>query len=145
MQKNNREPLFRIDNIPLHLILERKTKADRKMGLNLNVYRNAHYYTLNTLKKKFYERFKEQIQESPLGPGPFSLQYSFFPSHTNCDLNNFISIIDKFMSDVLVKVGLIKDDNVTVISETNHRFIKVDSKNPRVELTIYRFTGEAIL
>jgi len=55
----------------------------------------------------------------------------FMPNERNVDVNNLQSSI----SDILVKAGVIKDDN-RFISTINYAWCETDKKNPRTEITI---------
>lgn len=46
--------------MPLAIYQERKTKKDKRIGLSVNTYRNAHYIVNNNAKKKYKELVKEQ-------------------------------------------------------------------------------------
>lgn len=104
--------------------------------LNLNVYRNAHYHTLNKAKVNF----KYQIEKELLKLREYNqikLTYVLYPqTNRKCDVSNICSIVDKFFSDALVEGGHIKDDNYTFIPEVVYKIGSVDPKNPRVEVYI---------
>ena len=127
--------------LPLQVYLPRKTKEDKKIILNLNNYRNAHYTALNKAKKA-YERlvWLEYKQKYPKGAKftvPVSIEYSYYHNNNGTvDLSNPISVIDKFACDALTKFGLWADDNSTNIPQITARFAGVDSKKPRCVMTI---------
>lgn len=41
--------------LPVFIMIPRKTKADRKISINLNTYRNTHYVINNQLKHLYKE------------------------------------------------------------------------------------------
>jgi len=47
---------------PLYVTLPRKTKADRKMIINLNNYRNWHYIISNHTKIAYKEAIADQLK-----------------------------------------------------------------------------------
>jgi hypothetical protein len=53
---------------------------------------------------------------------------------------NICSVVDKFFSDALVNLGYIADDNYQHVLGVQYLFGSVDSKNPRVEVTINPIT-----
>lgn len=97
--------------LPLTIKVGRK-----KHPLNLNFYRNAHFYTLNQMKQLFGEQVKYQLENMPKLKS-CSLVYSVYPSSTRkFDIANVCSIADKFFSDLLVNEGKINDDNSDVVT-----------------------------
>lgn len=123
-------------DLPLFITLPRKTKADKKMIINLNNYRNWHYITSNQTK----EAYKEQIR--PMLDGvkfdrQIRLHFIYFkPSARRSDRSNVLSIQEKFFCDALVECGCIPDDNDDIIIETRYSGGSIDRENPRVEVYI---------
>lgn len=58
----------------------------------------------------------------------------FMPNNRPCDLTNLLEAID----DVMVKAGLLKDDNYKIISSHDQSRVLVDKLNPRTEILITR-------
>lgn len=105
--------------------------------LNLNVYRNAHYHTLNTVKKRYKEALREQINKLPVMT-KVSLVYTLFPKTKRlCDISNVLSIHDKFFCDALVELGKLPDDNYLYLAQVSYLFGKIDRLNSRVEIQIF--------
>jgi hypothetical protein len=130
--------------LPLCVVLPRKTKADKKFYLNLNLYRNAHFHILNEAKRLYKEDvlvalnkagyFSDGLKLKP----PLRFTYTLFPPTAGrYDLGNTLPIVQKFTDDALIDFGLLVDDDVTVIGATDYRFGAIDRKNPRAELTIH--------
>lgn len=104
--------------------------------LNLNPYRNAHFRTLNSMKKRYKELMAKQILMLPSFK-KVKLVYTLYPKdRRKCDVSNICSIHDKFFSDALVEYGKIEDDNYLYIPEIDYRFGGLDKENPRVEIKI---------
>ena len=104
--------------------------------LNLNIYRNMHYKSLNAMKVKYKNLMKEQIELLPV-MSKISLTFTLYPSNRRlCDLGNVTSVHEKFFCDALVEFGRLPDDNYTYLDETHSLFGKVDKCNPRVEILI---------
>ena len=124
--------------LPLSVTLPRKTKADKIFILNLNVYRNSHYMTLNQAKVAW----KEIVAQATAGivntaSMPFNFTYTVYPAtNRKFDISNVCSIIDKFTCDALQEYGIINNDNYKNIPEVIYKFGCVDKENPRVELEI---------
>jgi Holliday junction resolvase RusA-like endonuclease len=53
-------------------------------------------------------------------------------THRKCDLTNLLEAID----DVLVKAGVIEDDNYTIIASHDGSRVHYDKENPRTEIII---------
>jgi len=125
--------------LPLSVVLPRKTKADKVFILNLNIYRNAHYMTLNNAKVAWVEIVKAVLvlTDQTMPDPPYRFTYTVFPANNRkFDLGNVCSIIDKFTADALQEMGVIQDDSFKYIPEIVFRFCGDDKTNPRVELEI---------
>ena len=49
-----------------------------------------------------------------------------------CDLSN----LHQALQDILVKYGVLKDDNFTIVASHDGSMVKVDNENPRTEVEI---------
>lgn len=58
----------------------------------------------------------------------------YMPTHRKCDLTNMLEAID----DLMVKSGLIEDDNFTIIESHDGSRVLYDKENPRTEVYITR-------
>lgn len=58
----------------------------------------------------------------------------YMPTHRQCDLTNHLESID----DVMVKAGLLKDDNYKILASHDGSRVTVDKNNPRTEVEITR-------
>lgn len=56
----------------------------------------------------------------------------YMPTHRKCDLTNLLEAVD----DIMVKAGLLSDDNYTVIESHDGSRILFDKENPRTEVYI---------
>lgn len=57
----------------------------------------------------------------------------YMPTRRKCDLTNLLQAID----DILVKAGLLADDNYTIIQSHDGSRVYYDKENPRTEILIY--------
>jgi len=120
---------------PLFVMLPRKTKKDRKVFLNLNVYRNLHYHVNSDIKLMYNEIMKERLCFEILGT--FALEFVLFKkSNLELDRSNILCIVEKFFCDALIFHGCIQDDNDKIIKKTTYETGGVDKENPRVEIKI---------
>ena len=58
----------------------------------------------------------------------------YMPNNRLCDLTNHLESID----DVMVKAGLLKDDNYKILASHDGSRVMVDKNNPRTEVEITR-------
>ena len=125
----------------LSLPLTIPVSKNRSLLLNLNVYRNAHYQSLDKAKKLFKELVKPQLEQLPKFDR-VHLRYTLYPKTKRlCDIANICSIVDKFFSDALVETGHLEDDNYTFVEGVSFFFGSVDSENPRVDVEILPVTN----
>lgn len=118
-------------DLPITVQLGRKHYA-----LNLNFYRNAHYYLLNQMKVAFAEQIKDQINKLPTFK-TVTLTYTLYPkTHRLCDVANICSVVDKFFCDALVSEKKLEDDNYTFLTSVQYQFGSIDKENPRVTVSI---------
>lgn len=125
-------------SIPLSVMIPRKTREDKEVKLNLNIYRNAHHYTLNQAKIELKSHVEQNIcAKTEIGAGPWEFTYTIFPATGRAfDLGNVGSIVQKFTDDALVELGIIKDDNYKIVRRVVYAFGGIDKENPRAELTV---------
>jgi hypothetical protein len=109
--------------VPLFVMLPKKTKKDKKVWLNLNVYRNLHYITENECKKQFYLDIKNSLPQEKITK--FDVSCQIFKSLSKkgvkkkLDKSNVYSVLSKYFFDSLVENGNLNDDNDQIIqSET---------------------------
>lgn len=128
-----------IIKLPLEVFIPRKTREDKKIIMNLNIYRNAHHMTLNAAKIEMKEHVRLALDN--IGglrtPPPYRFTYTIFPATGRAfDLGNVCSIIQKFTDDALIDLGVIKDDNYKIVNEVRYMFGAIDKVDPRAELMI---------
>lgn len=120
---------------PISITLPRKTKKNRKIALNLNIYRNLHYLVNNQVKNIYAEQILSSLKSLQLNK--IRLEFILFiGSNRRSDLSNVCCIVDKFFSDVLVEANAIPDDDVKHIPEVTYKFGGIDKDNPRCEVNI---------
>lgn len=78
---------------------------------------------------RFIPKIKESIDF------PVNVKCLFYMStNRQCDLTNHLESID----DVMVKAGLLKDDNYKILASHDGSRVMVDNNNPRTEVEITR-------
>ena len=123
-----------IINVPLKLPI--KTKKSNWFYLNLNIYRNAHFFMLNKAKQMFEETVWNQVKNLPKFKY-IGLEYTLYPGSSHrVDISNTCCIVDKFFCDTLVNAKVIEDDNSNIVRVVRYVFGQIDKKNPHVEIFI---------
>lgn len=125
--------------LPTSITFPRKTKADKKYMLNLNVFRNLNFIVNNQMKVAFAELVDNEIYRTrpEIPPPPYRFTYTLFQeTKRKTDVANVCCVVDKFCCDSLVSLGVLTDDNHNIIKEVVYRYGGVDKENPRVELEI---------
>lgn len=116
---------------PLRVLVGKKL-----IPLNLNIYRNLYFQTLNKAKIAYKKLIREQLKTLILEP-PVQITYTYYPpDKRQSDLGNILPIHAKFFEDALVEYGYLEDDNWKIINEVIYRMGKIDKANPRVEVEI---------
>jgi hypothetical protein len=83
--------------------------GNKRISLNMNWYRNAHYQVLAKIKREFspgfpFPRFKAE---------KINVKYTLVcKTKKRTDRMNWIAIVDKFFLDWLVNNGYISDDDI---------------------------------
>lgn len=62
----------------------------------------------------------------------------YMPTRRRCDLTNLLEAVD----DIMVKAGLLADDNYTIIAAHDGSRVFYDKEKPRTEIKIERITGK---
>ena len=105
-------------------------------SLNLNVYRNLHFYKLNFQKKAFHDFVKPLLSGLPPMEA-ISLHYQINPKGgSRLDTMNVGSVVDKFFSDALVLCGIVPDDDYKHVVRNNFEFGSLCPNDPHVLVTI---------
>lgn len=122
---------------PLRVRVNKKPGAKGEFLINLNNYRNAHFYILNKAKQVFKELMAPQIKALPAFT-KIHLEMVLYPGSSHlCDVSNICSIVEKFFADALVELGKLPDDNYLYNIGSSSLFGAIDKANPRVEIFIY--------
>lgn len=90
-------------------------------------------------KYRDYEREAGWFLKRPPEPfkGPVNVKCIFYrDTRRRCDLTNLLEAID----DILVKYGILEDDNFEIIAGHDGSRVKVDKEHPRTEIEITTMT-----
>jgi len=123
-----------IDNIPLTI----NVSKNKKVSLNMNAYRNLHHMSNHNAKRNFMVDIKLHGNfVGVLSKPPYEFIYTIYRKYLKrTDLMNIGSVVDKFMSDSLVTLGYLTDDNTDIIKKVTVIDGGVDKFNPHATLEI---------
>lgn len=72
---------------------------------------------------------------------PVNVQYVYYmPTRRAVDLTNLENATD----DILVKAGVLADDNCRIVARHDGSYVDYDKDNPRVEITITGYHGPTL-
>ena len=117
---------------PIHITIGSKDK----IALNFNRTRNMLGFQWNALKKEYTETLLPLVQNLPSFV-KIKITYSLYiGSNHKSDVMNWVSVVDKFFQDVLVKANKLPDVNYKCVPEIVSKFGGIDKQNPRMEIVI---------
>ena len=122
--------------LPIYYIQEFKTKANKTHLVGMNLYRNAHHFLQNAMKKHFEELVLEQLPSVEQQLKQFTVDYKVYYKSPVCDGSNIVALIEKFYLDAIKTHGLISDDNVNYHVGSTWAVLGQDKENPRIEIAI---------
>jgi hypothetical protein len=92
--------------LPTSIVIPRKTMEDKRIALNLNVFRNLHHSVNNQMKQSFRPDKIEIFRAEKI-----RISYHVEKmSKRKFDTFNIVSVVDKFFLDWLVSHKMIPDD-----------------------------------
>ena len=122
--------------LPIYYVQEFKTKSNKTSLVGMNLYRNAHHFLQNDMKKYFQSLVIEQLPAVAEVIQQFTVTYKLYYKSPVCDGSNIIALIEKFYLDAIKTHGLISDDNVNYHVGSTWVVLGQDKLNPRVEIAI---------
>lgn len=98
------------------------------------------------VQSKIYREYeKEAVEQIEAMHKAWHIDYKanvkcifYRPTKVRCDLTNLLEAID----DILVKAGVLEDDNWKIIGGHDGSRVRFDSENPRTEITITEMNDE---
>lgn len=118
---------------PLYIIQNKKGK---KWYLNLNNYRNTHYQTCNSVKKKYTTAMLSKVNHLPKLNKIHITLAIHAKDRRKFDVDNIASIHTKFFLDTLVQAGVLVSDDYDHVPSTSTVFIGISKEDPRVDIII---------
>jgi len=91
--------------IPLEVVWKKKN-----FKINLNQYRNTHHYMLNKVKQDFIEQNYNEMYNQERIEWTYKLEVVLYLKR-KADIDNFWSVLIKFLLDALQRLGKVEEDN----------------------------------
>ena len=112
---------------PIVVTMPRKTMKDKKRYLNLNNYRNWNFIISNNIKRAYTELMTLAYPQKFKQLKKVKIDYYLYKRNKrHSDLNNIVTVVDKFFQDYLVKVNVIEDDTTEFVTETHNYYKGLD-------------------
>lgn len=94
-----------------------------ELPMNLNTYRNCHYYKSNNEKIKWEHKIREIVMEQDIKPmlTADATMVFYFKGKRRRDADNYAACA-KFIFDGLVKCGILDDDSFDYIPSLTVKF-----------------------
>jgi len=121
---------------PLAVYIPRKTMKDKRIAINLNIYRNLNFMVNNQAKKIYKELVLEQIKGKQIET-PVSITYRVYKgSKRHLDKGNIVCVTQKYLLDALTEEKVWTDDNDDFVKTEVMLPTRLDRTNPRCEILI---------
>lgn len=126
-------------SVPLKIILPRKIKRDKVIHLSVNVWETLHHTVKTQVKNLIADIVNTQLPDDVFDLGDkLTVECRLWTSHGNLDLPNFVTVIEKRVTDNVVRGGFICDDKVKFINKHIYTYMGLDKLNPRLEIEYTR-------
>lgn len=123
--------------IKLELPVYWQTRKNKITLMSLNWYRNENEHVKNKIKHEYHKLIKIQLLKNKKKiKGKYRVNYKYFYQNSRSDLDNVVAVIAKFLNDGLKELGIIVDDNVKYLVNSQLSIGGCDRKNPRMEIEV---------
>ena len=127
--------------LPVYYTQTFKTKKDKTFLVNLNWWRNSHYYIKNEVKTWFTEYITKELTDAKVKPikGKYELAFVYYYKNVTSDLDNVCAMANKHFNDAAQLYGLVQNDNVKYCVKSCYYVGEKDKDNPRIEVFIRKW------
>ncbi len=116
--------------VPIYAAISNK----KTVLVNMNWYRNAHFFQSNKVKKMYVSIISKQVASVSL-LGKYRVHYNIYIKRKGTDGGNIRSVIEKFALDVLQELNVIKNDDFeTIVGSSDDYYL--DRDEPRCEIIL---------
>lgn len=123
--------------IKLELPVYWETRKNKLELMSLNWYGKANKFERNRIKKEYHKLIKIQLlKNKEKFKGEYRVTYRYFYQNSKSDLDNVVVVIAKFLNDGLKELGIIVDDSVKYLVNSQLIVDSCDKKNPRMEIEV---------
>ena len=123
--------------IKLELPVYWETRKNKLELMSLNWYGKTNKFERNKIKKEYHKLIKIQLLKNKKKiKGKYRVNYKYFYQNSRSDLDNVAAVIAKFLNDGLKELGIIVDDNVKYLVNSQLSIGGCDRKNPRMEIEV---------
>lgn len=131
-----------------YLVLPLKIRVSKKKMyyINMNTYRNANHHVTAAAKKAYtHMLFSMETKEIPFPPPYIFVYRMFYNRNAQFDVANFMSILDKFVSDALTMKEVIPDDSARYVKSTLYEFAGIKACPPYANMHIFPYSRMSLL
>jgi hypothetical protein len=126
-------------SVPLRINKTKRKENWWYLNLNNLIQASKNFSYRNSLKQKYSElpEVREQVSKLPQIRNKVYLQYTIYGKDARkFDIPNVYTVVDKFIVDVLVKRGILLEDDYRYYPVGMWRWGGIDRDNPRADIVI---------
>lgn len=103
--------------LPMFVPMLNKNVPDKKIAVNMNWYRNVNFIINDNVKKEFKRLVGDYINKLKKATGKIHVEYTVYYDREP-DGMNVVSIVSKYFLDALQDYWIIKDDKISIVTES---------------------------
>ena len=128
--------LLKLTNIPVRIKKTLRTYHQ----YDINTLIGKHNKSVYIMKKRYYEVIGKHFFGAPRIIEPVKLVFIFYAKDRNKrDLSNMCAITDKFITDLMVKLNILKDDDVTKVTGVEYVYGGLSTtKESHITLLVFK-------
>ncbi len=124
--------------VPLPVI---RGKKGTYVPLSANLYRNSYFHTLNNSKVEYGKTVEDIVKDLEEIRVPVKIDFKFFfTNKRRRDIDNFLFPISKYLCDILVRKGIMEEDNMLYYPEISASYGGIATTTNYAQVTITEST-----